>query len=103
MALRSRVAIGSIRQWLNKWKDDRNNDARDEHSCNQAPIANVLVSHVQTGDGRSEEAYRHDEEEDLQRQRVRLRNGRAWRGRSRGAELGLVRGSDSLLWWRQLS
>jgi hypothetical protein len=93
----------SISRWLNKWKDDGDDCACDQHRRNQAPVANVLVGHVQTGDGRGEQSYRHDEEENLQRQSVRLRDHRRWLGRSRRAGLRLVVWSGCLFGWRQLS
>ena len=103
MALRFTVAIGSISQRLNKWKDDRDDRTCDEHRGYEDSVAKVLVGHIESRDGGREEAYRHKQEEELQRQRVWLWDG--WRRLGWGYWAGLrfIRGSGRLFRWRQFS
>jgi hypothetical protein len=47
-------------------QEDRDDDAGDEDHGDQSPVADVLVGHVQAGEGGDEEANGYHEKEDLQ-------------------------------------
>ena len=55
---------------LENCQQDRDDDAGEEYSRDQIPVADVLVGHIKTGQGGDKEADSDEEKEDLQRHGV---------------------------------
>ena len=69
------MVSGCFRWWVSSSRffvmledrqEDRDDDAGDEDRGDQSPVADVLVGHVEAGEGRDEEADGYQEKEDLQ-------------------------------------
>ena len=51
-------------------QEDRDDDAGDEDGGDQGSVADVLVGHVEAGEGGDEQPNRNQKEEDLQGQGI---------------------------------